>query len=182
MITLLFGTAVFAESASVVITKAPDTHDIIGGELGKHYQQHKAQFDEWYKAGLRWFVVGDNLIFNFSAENFYNREDGKSVLTQKVVLRDLALWLKPIPKTWVRFMGFRDGFNNDKKNQKLAEEDAKAFATFFWDESIDARGIYTRGIVEAHPMIKNASRYDRRSMANRVEMVVSLLPAGSTLM
>ena len=136
-------------------------------------QSMPLQLDDWHYAGLQWYEVGDNLVFIFPARDFYSMVKGHVQLKHQAVLLGLAKWLKTIPKTWVRFTGVR--YSDDKMSpHREALQDAQVLATYFWDAGIDARGIYTKALVE--------TGVAKRDRLDRVEMVVRILPQESVLM
>ena len=75
----------------------------------------------------------------------------------------------------MRISGVRQQTNDASQAQQLAHNDARALAGYFWDHNIDARGIYTTGIIEP------TTQYLSLSRPKQVEMVIGLLPIDSSL-
>lgn len=149
--------------------------DVRADQHADQSEEYQQMFARWHGANLRWFVLGDNLIFIFPADVFYTTYKNKVVLHQQVILTEVATWLQSIPKTWVRVLGFRQRSPNIKRDRQLAHQDADALAQYFWDHGIDARGIYTAGVAEP------STSYDAQGQAERIEMVISLLPTDTRL-
>ena len=99
---------VASAQTSPMLGAAPPADSLKGLSLDAYYKQHLADFKQWQAAGLRWFTIGDNLVFVFPASDFYRDTDHGVVLQNKAILSALAQWVRPVPKSWVRLLGFRD--------------------------------------------------------------------------
>lgn len=172
--------AVSAQTASMP-SLAPPADSLKGLSLETYYRQHLSAFKQWYGAGLRWFVIGNNMVFVFPANDFYGDTDEGVALRNKAILHALAQWMRPVPKNWVRLLGFREGLSSTQADRVLAVQDAKTLAQYFGDQGIDARMIYTNGFVETLSERSARSLHGQSSRANRIEMVVSILPTDTAL-
>ena len=166
---------------SNLLEAAPPVDSLQGLSLDAYYKQHLADFKRWQAAGLHWFIIGDNLVFVLPANDFYRDIDHGVVLQNKAILSALAQWVRPVPKSWVRLLAFRDSMSDEPADRALAVQDAKALAQYFGDQGIDARMIYTNGFVETVSNPLDSTVRSQTSRPNRIEMVISLLPIGTAL-
>lgn len=102
-----------------------------------------------------------NIEKNFNAAKFVK---GKSTLTEesKFVLHDLETLLKQNPQLKLKLVGHTSSEGDDKFNQKLSEERAKAAVDFLISRGIDKERLQYEGKGSSEP-ISNNQEENRRT-------------------
>ena len=102
-----------------------------------------------------------NIEKNFNAAKFVK---GKSTLTDesKFVLHDLETLLKQNPQLKLKLVGHTSSEGDDKFNQKLSEERAKAAVDFLISRGIDKERLQYEGKGSSEP-ISNNQEENRRT-------------------